>query len=194
VVRGTTHLAFEPLELVERLASIIPKPRTNQVIYHGVLAAHASLRPAAVEHRSPAFGPGSSGAEQATKPADASAAEPSPACDPHAGAPAWSCEPQAPAPSEHQAAALLPSRPPRRRQWVWADLMRHSFGFDVLACRRCGGRMRLLAMIEDRKTIRRILAHLGLPTELPRPSPARPPPRAAPGQLELSELTLEPGE
>jgi hypothetical protein len=35
---------------------------------------------------------------------------------------------------------------PRRRQW--ADLMRRSFGFDVLACDRCGGRLRLIALIQ----------------------------------------------
>ena len=39
--------------------------------------------------------------------------------------------------------------------------------------RRPGGRMRLLATIEDP---RRILAHLGLPTEGPDPCPSRPPP------------------
>jgi uncharacterized protein YbaR (Trm112 family) len=28
------------------------------------------------------------------------------------------------------------------------DLMRRAFGFDVLACPRCGGRLRLVATIE----------------------------------------------
>ena len=32
---------------------------------------------------------------------------------------------------------------------LWADLMRRTFGFDVLACPRCGGRMRLVALIEQ---------------------------------------------
>jgi len=51
-----------------------------------------------------------------------------------------------------------------------------SFNLDVLACPRCGGRMRLIATIEDPRVIRQILAHLGLPTEVPqpRPPPARP--------------------
>jgi hypothetical protein len=43
----------------------------------------------------------------------------------------------------------------------------------VLACARCGGRMRVVATIEDPVVIRRILTHLGLPTEVPAP---RPPP------------------
>ena len=48
---------------------------------------------------------------------------------------------------EATAAAIEPpldaAPTPRRRQW--ADLMRRSFGFDVLACDRCGGRLRLIA-------------------------------------------------
>jgi hypothetical protein len=57
--------------------------------------------------------------------------------------------------------------------------MRRSFGFDVLACARCGGRLALIALIEDRRVIRRILSHLGLPTEVPAAGPVRSPPRAA---------------
>jgi len=37
-------------------------------------------------------------------------------------------------------------------------------GIDVLACVRCGGRMRVEATIDDPVVIRRILTHLGLPT------------------------------
>jgi hypothetical protein len=51
-----------------------------------------------------------------------------------------------------------------------------SFGFDVLACDRCGGRLRLVALIEEAAVIGRILRHLGLPTEVPSPRPARAPP------------------
>jgi len=49
------------------------------------------------------------------------------------------------------------------------------FAFDVLACPACGGRLRLLATIEDRAVVEKILTHLGLPVDLPRPSAARPP-------------------
>jgi hypothetical protein len=44
----------------------------------------------------------------------------------------------------------------------WAELMRRAFDTDVLACPRCGGRMVLIATIEDPAVIRRILTHLGL--------------------------------
>jgi hypothetical protein len=54
-----------------------------------------------------------------------------------------------------------------------------SFGFDVLACPRCGGRLRLIALIEEAAVIERFLRHLGVPTEIPAPSPARAPPLSA---------------
>jgi hypothetical protein len=40
----------------------------------------------------------------------------------------------------------------RRRRAVaraWAALMRRAFDIDVLACPRCGGRLRLVATVED---------------------------------------------
>jgi len=73
-------------------------------------------------------------------------------------------------------------RPRKPGRWFkWADLLRRVFDFDVLACRSCGGRLRLIATIDDPEVIRRILGHLGLPTTLAPPLPARPPP---------TELTL----
>jgi hypothetical protein len=54
--------------------------------------------------------------------------------------------------------------------------MQRSFGFDVLACPRCGDRLELIALIEDPSVIRRILSHLGLPTDVPAARPARSPP------------------
>ena len=45
-----------------------------------------------------------------------------------------------------------------------------------MACARCGGRMRLIALIDQPPVMRRVLGHLGLPTEVPEPRPARDPP------------------
>jgi len=61
----------------------------------------------------------------------------------------------------------------------WAELLRRTFEIDVLACRECGGRLRLLATIEDPAVVKKILSHLGIATECPRPAPARPPPETA---------------
>ena len=40
-----------------------------------------------------------------------------------------------------------------RRQRLWAELMARTFGIDVLACPRCGGRLRLVAVIEDARVV-----------------------------------------
>src|SRR5439155_6826253 len=47
---GTTHLLFEPVELLEKLAALTPRPRINLVLYHGVLAPHARWRGRVVAH------------------------------------------------------------------------------------------------------------------------------------------------
>ena len=67
-------------------------------------------------------------------------------------------------------------RPPREKAPLWADLMRRTFGLDTLACPNCGGRLRLIALIEEAAVIARILRHLHLPTEVPTPRPGRAPP------------------
>ena len=58
----------------------------------------------------------------------------------------------------------------------WADLLRRVFEIDVLACARCGGRLRFVAAIDDPEAIRRILGQLGFPTSITPTLPARPPP------------------
>ena len=47
---GTTHLRFEPLEFLEKLAALTPRPEIDLVLYHGVLAPHARWRPAVVAY------------------------------------------------------------------------------------------------------------------------------------------------
>jgi hypothetical protein len=65
------------------------------------------------------------------------------------------------------------------------------FGFDVLACPKCSGRLKLIALIDQPAVIEKILSHLGLPTEPPRARPARPPPEE-PEQLDLPESFDDP--
>lgn len=72
------------------------------------------------------------------------------------------------------AAVAVPSDPPSRSG---AALMRRVFGFEVLACPRCGRAMRLIALIEQGDVSRRILRHPGEATEVPAPKPARAPPQ-----------------
>ena len=118
---GTTHLVFDPVELLERLAAITPRPRINLVLYYGLLAPRSAWRARVVP---------------STEDRDATDD------------------------SRHGSGPL------------WADLMQRSFGFDPLVCPWCGGRMRLIALIDQPPVIRRILSYLGLPTEIPEPRPA----------------------
>lgn len=53
---GTTHLVFDPVELLERLAALTPRPRINLILYHGVLAPRAAWRRAVVPAREDAHG------------------------------------------------------------------------------------------------------------------------------------------
>jgi hypothetical protein len=41
---GTTHVVFEPLDFIARLAALVPRPRVNLTRYHGVLAPNHRWR------------------------------------------------------------------------------------------------------------------------------------------------------
>ena len=147
-----------PLALIERLAALIPAPRIKLINYHGVFASAFPLRHTVV---------------------------PPPPEPEHAQRPDLDLDCRA----RHTTSALrvrgtesdTPTKPkpePRPR-YSWAELLRRVYLIDVLCCPHCNGRRRLLAFITDPQSITRILAHLGLPTELPTIAPARAPPRSA---------------
>lgn len=41
---GTTHVIFEPLDFIARLAALVPKPSVNLTHFHGVFAPNSKLR------------------------------------------------------------------------------------------------------------------------------------------------------
>src|ERR1700675_4405559 len=41
---GTTHIVLSPLEFMQRLGALVPRPRLHLIGFHGVLAPHATLR------------------------------------------------------------------------------------------------------------------------------------------------------
>ena len=41
---GTTHVLFEPLDFISKLAALVPKPRVNLTRYHGVFAPNSKHR------------------------------------------------------------------------------------------------------------------------------------------------------
>ena len=49
---GTTHLVMSPLEFMQRLAALVPRPRLHLIRFHGVLAPNAKLRALVVPQES----------------------------------------------------------------------------------------------------------------------------------------------
>lgn len=74
---------------------------------------------------------------------------------------------------------MCPGAAGRPRYQAWAALMQRAFGLDVLACPRCGRRLRLIATIADPAVVEQILAQLGLAPARRPPGPAPPPGSAA---------------
>jgi Putative transposase/Transposase zinc-binding domain len=69
--------------------------------------------------------------------------------------------------------------PPKKkgcRYWPWAELMARSFHADVTVCPSCGGRLKLVALVQEMEGVARFLRRLGEPSETPRRAPARAPP------------------
>jgi len=133
---GTSHVLFEPIEFLEKLAAIVPRPAVNLLLYHGVLAPHARWRGQVVSYGRPA-------PEPHVREVDTS---------PHA--------------------AGTPGA------WSWAALMRRVFDLDVLACPRCGGRLRVIATVQDPLAVQAILTHRTRSGAAEPPGPAPPAPAA----------------
>jgi hypothetical protein len=181
---GTRAIRFEPSELLEKLAAMVPKPRINLLVYHGVFAPNARGRRDAVRRARESAPPGTAtAAATGVEAGDTAAAAATGTAGRTAlngaaretGAhPVGDLSPSDTAP----APTTTPPPPPsggytRPQYYPWADLLRRTFAIDVLACPGCGGRLRLLATIADPAVIAQILRHLGLPVAVPVPAPAR---------------------
>ncbi|MCY2958982.1 MAG: transposase [Planctomycetota bacterium] len=125
---GTSAIVFEPQAFLERLAALVPGPRTHLLTYHGVLAPATQWRDKIVP------GP------RTPTESDHGSTEPR--------AKACSNPPDSPA-------AL--SNPARARRLRWAELLRRVLAVDVLTRPHCGGARRLIATITDGLVVRRIL-------------------------------------
>jgi len=129
---GTSHIALQPVELLEKLAALIPRPYVNLIVYHGALAPNAKWRREVVR-----FG-------------------------------------RAQVESEPSASSSRKVAGSYNR--TWAELVRRGLDIDALECPGCGGRMRFVATVMLSSAIRRILRHLGLPSDPVELAPARAPP------------------
>ena len=141
---GTTHGIYEPMELMERLAALVPPPRFNITRFYGVLAPTATFRPLIV-------------------PNDKTTIAPT-----HQGCPAKTATPIT------DAVKTDTKRSRQPKNYSWARLMMRVFELDVLSCPRCGGRMKILCAINEPTAIQKILACLGLPSRAPPVAPAKP--------------------
>jgi len=72
--------------------------------------------------------------------------------------------------------ADVPESPRRGAYRPWAELLKRTFGFDVLTCPRCSGRMKLLALVTEPTSVARYLRGIGEPSDVPKRTPARGPP------------------
>ena len=148
---GREVLVLQPTELLRRLATLVPPPRHHLVRFHGVFAPNAAWRSLVVPHPPAAEEP----AAPATLP------------------------PGSPAPTGPAPDAPTPAGAPRTRSRLpWAELLLRVFREDVLAEGRCGGRRVVLAFLTERRVVKAILEHLGLPTTGPPVAPARASPQA----------------
>ena len=60
----------------------------------------------------------------------------------------------------------------------WSEMLKRVFKLDVTTCSNCGGKLKVISTIMERKVIKQILTHLGLPDEPPAIWPARASPQA----------------
>ena len=154
---------LDPLQFMARLASLISPPRHSLVRYFGVLCAASRWRPhvvpaAAAERICPCASASSQrGKQQQAIHVMGCAPAKQPEPEPVAGRRSRGCL---------QAAT---------RYIPWADLLKRVHNIDALCCPKCGGRLRMIALILDKEVVRRILQSLGLPCEPPVVARARAP-------------------
>lgn len=160
---GTFALDLDPLALLVRLATTVPPPGFHTIRYAGVLAPASKWRA-----RVPILGlprvvvppppPSSHGDD------DADCAKDCATCS-----------------------AKAKDKPPSHRSGYrpWRELLMRAFKIDLEHCDRCGGRMKLRALVMTTAgiprqglpgVVERYLAWLGEPTDPPRLAPARAPP------------------
>ena len=147
-------LHLTPLELIDRIAALVPPPRTHRHRYFGVLAPNSPLRAAVTALATPAQAAPVLGASIST-------GECAPGVVPMSSA----------LPSQSE-----PVLPKRAAHYLWAVLIARIYEVFPLLCPLCGGQMRIIAFITHSADIRHILDHIGADSEPPRISPARGPP------------------
>jgi hypothetical protein len=148
------ELHLTPLELIDRIAALVPPPRTHRHRHFGVLAPNSPLRAAVTALATPAQAATVQGAPTST-------GECAPSAVPLGSALPTQGEP-------------VPSK--RAAHYLWAVLIARIYEVFPLMCPLCGGQMRIIAFITHSADIRHILNHIGVESEPPHIAPARGPP------------------
>jgi hypothetical protein len=148
------ELVLTPLELIHRIAQLVPPPRTHRHRYYGVLAPNSPLRAVVTAMAQVAAVSGPVPSEQVV------------------GSSPMVVQSDTAAPTEP------PSKPKPRpaAHYLWAALIARIYEVFPLLCPNCGGQMRIIAFITFSADIHRILDHIGVEPEAPRITPARGPP------------------
>jgi hypothetical protein len=150
---GTYAKVFEAPDLIAKLLALMPPQGKNLLRYHGQFAPSARWRAAIVPRRAAVEEASERDCGRGTAAGGADKERDNPHDDRERGTPL----------------------PRTRASRTWAILLQRTFAIDVLQC-PCGGRRRLVALIENREAIAAILNHLGRPTDVPTFAAAQPPP------------------
>jgi hypothetical protein len=185
---GATHLVMTPVELLAKMASLVPPPKFPLLRFAGVLAPGSTWRASVVPGRAPEARHRHGTAEE-KKDNEPLA---------HAGGAAKAVDVEDKALLAHaggaadKTVAVADKKPlahghgnahtglgngavPLQGVRIdWASLLKRVFLEDVLAC-PCGGRRRVIGDVQDPDAVTAILRHLALPTQPPPIARARDP-------------------
>lgn len=144
---GATHVLFSPLEFLEKLASIIPPPKKHLVKYYGCFSSHSNLRPLIVLQGEKAP------KDEALSKKETTGADQNTAQD---------------------KGGVMGEEKSKNSNYIdWQTLLKKVFKIDISVCPKCQGRMRVIAVINEKKIIAKILDHMGLGSDPPPVSPSR---------------------
>lgn len=120
---GATHILLSPLEMLEKLASIIPPPRRHQVTYYGCLSSNHNLRSLIIPDDrgiETSVGPGREGEGGGKTGSDQII--------------------------DLEDMREEPSAEKKSNYISWSELLKRTFKIDIEQC-DCGGRLRFVSLV-----------------------------------------------
>ncbi len=170
---GRTHVLLEPMQLLARLAALVPPPRHPLIRFHGAFAPNSTWR----KHVVPLTPPRLAGEKHASE----HASEPAPRCAHAHERERAKAEQQPKEQAEQQPTRLAGTRPAARAdptreaepageetakacsKWYidWATLLRRVYDVNALAC-PCGGKLRFVELVDNERDARSFLATHGV--------------------------------